>query len=120
MGNISTKINLGALKNATILKMGKTQLDCIVIPIDQNHLYKTDKGAVYLDLVGFEINNPKPDQKDTHLVKQSFSKDILAKMTDEEKKSYPILGNHINWDSSNNSSVEVSASIAATEDDLPF
>lgn len=121
MGNISTKINLGALKNATILKMGKNKdVDCIIIPIAPNHLYKTEKGAVYLDLIGFEINSPKADSKDTHLVKQSLPKDVLAKMSDEEKKAYPILGNHINWDGSNATSVEVSAATAATEDDLPW
>lgn len=120
MGNISTKINLAALKNATILKMDKTQLDCIIIPIEQNHLYKSDKGAVYLDLVGFELNNPKQDQKDTHLVKQSLPKDVLSKLSDEEKKAMPILGNHINWDKSSNTHQEVSAVTAASEDDLPF
>ena len=121
MGQISTKINLAALKNATILKMGKTQIDCLIIPIEPNSLYKSDKGAVYLDLVGFE-SKPREGSKDTHLVKQSFSKDKLYAMSEEEKKALPILGNHIDWDKSTGQStqVEQTAQTAASEDDLPW
>lgn len=124
MGNISTKVNLGALKNAAIIMSGKNKdVECLLIPIAQNHLYKNDKGVVSLELIGFEIaaDKRKADSKDTHLVKQSLSKDILEKLTDEEKKAFPILGNHVNWDESGGGSSNVSAPVvAATEDDLPF
>lgn len=123
MGRISTKINLASFKNATILKMGKNKdVDCIVIPIAQNNLFKTEKGAVYADFIGFDITNPKEGQKDTHIVKQSLSKELQEKMTDEEKKAMPIFGNHINWDNANggSSSNESVAQTAASEDDLPF
>ena len=99
MGNISTKVNLGALKNAAIIMSGKNKdVECLLIPIAQNHLYKNDKGVVSLELIGFEIapEKRKPDSKDTHLVKQSLSKEILEKLSDEEKKAFPILGNHVN------------------------
>jgi len=122
MGRISTKINLAGFKNASILKMGKNKdVDCIIIPIAQNNFFKSEKGAVYLDLIGFDIANPKADSKDTHIVKQSLSKDIQEKMTEEEKKAMPILGNHIVWDqTSSTGATESSAHVIATEDDLPF
>lgn len=119
--NISTKINLAALKNAAIIKSGKNKdVDCILIPIAQNHLFKSEKGAVYLDLQGFEYKNQKADSKDTHLVKQSLPKEVFNKMTDDEKSAMPILGNHIVWGQSGGERTEVAATTAASEDDLPF
>jgi hypothetical protein len=119
-GNISSKVNLASLKNATILKMGKSQIDCIIIPIEQNHLYKSEKGAVYLDMQGFPLKTKREGSKDTHMIVQSLPKEIRDKQTDEEKKSNPILGNHIVWDESGNSNVEQVAQVAASESDLPF
>lgn len=122
MGRISTKLNLAAFKNATIVKMGKNKdVDCIVIPIAQNNFFKSEKGAVYADFIGFDIANPKEGSKDTHIVKQSFSKEVQEKMTEEEKKALPIFGNHIVWDNVGSaSSTESVAQTAASEEDLPF
>jgi len=122
MGNISTKVNLAGLKNAAIIKSGKNKdVDCILIPIEQNHLFKSEKGAVYLDLQGFEYKSQKADSKDTHLVKQSLPKEVFEKMTDDEKKAMPILGNHIVWGGqSGGERTEAAATTAASEDDLPF
>jgi len=121
MATISTKVNLAALKNAAIIKSGKNKdVDCILIPIDQNHLFKSEKGAVYLDLQGFELKNPKEGSKDTYLVKQSLPKEVFTKMTDEEKNAMPILGNHIVWGGAGAERTETGAKEAASEDDLPF
>lgn len=122
MGNVSTKINLAAFAGASIIKSGKNKdVDCIIIPIEMNHFFKSEKGAVYLELIGFEIaaDKRKADSKDTHLVKQSLSKEIQAKQTEDEKKNMPILGNHVVWDESGSRS-EATPTIAASEDDLPF
>lgn len=112
---------MAALKNAAIIKSGKNKdVDCILIPIEQNHLFKSEKGAVYLDLQGFELKNPKENQKDTHLVKQSLPKEVFEKMSDDDKKNMPILGNHIVWGGSQSNTTEASAPSVASEDDLPF
>lgn len=122
MGRISTRINLANFKNAVIVKMGKNQdVDCICIPIAQNNLFKSEKGAVYADFIGFPSQG-REGSKDTHLVKQSFSKDVQEKMTEEEKKAQPIFGNHIDWDASSGSSAqaEQGAKTVASSEDLPF
>ena len=87
---ITAKLNLRQLEHAIM----KTPIgnEVIVIPIEKNNLFKGEKG-IYLDLVGFEIKKPGEGQKDTHILKQSFSKEKLEKMTDDEKKALPILGN---------------------------
>ncbi len=123
MGRISVKINLAALKNAAIITSGKNKdVDCILIPIDQNHLFRTEKGAVYLDVIGFETAPDKRKGKDTHMAKQSLSKEVQEAMTEEEKKAMPILGNFIDWDQSGGSSerVEVGAKPVENMSDLPF
>jgi hypothetical protein len=122
MGRISTKINLAALKNAAIITSGKNKdVDCILIPIKQNNLFRSEKGAVYLDLIGFETPADKRKGKDTHLIKQSFSKDVLAAMPEEDQKALPILGNHIDWNQSGEGErVELSAVSVSDADDLPF
>lgn len=121
MGNISSKINLAALKNAVIIKHGKNKdVDCLLIPIAQNHLYKSEKGAVYLDMQGFELKTKREGSKDTHMIVQSLPKEVRDKQTEEEKKQNPILGNHIVWDEVSSTPVEQVAPTVTEDDDLPF
>jgi hypothetical protein len=93
MMRISAKLDLTKLKSVTQWQKGKTgPIECIIIPIDENNLYR-GKNGIYLDLTGFEIRNPKEGQKDTHILKQSLPKEVYEVLTDEEKKALPILGN---------------------------
>ncbi|MGL5257829.1 MAG: hypothetical protein ACRC76_12435 [Proteocatella sp.] len=124
--SLSIKINLSQLKHSRQMLNGKSgKVDCLIIPINENHLYAGDKG-VYLDLSGLEIKDRsklKPEQKNTHLVKQSYPTDYYSSLSEEEKKSIPILGNVVDWSklrieqepqqSEDLSGVDV-------EDDLPF
>jgi hypothetical protein len=90
---ITLKINLTSLVHGLV--KGKEEGETLlVIPIKKNKLFLSEKKNVYLDIVGFEFED-KTDTKypNTHLLKQSFSKDELAKMSEEEKKALPILGN---------------------------
>lgn len=86
---ITLKVNLRQLVHSQMTTPKGAK--CIVIPIVENNLFEGEKG-IYLDLVGFERKEVK-EGEDTHLLKQSFSKDKLAAMTDEQKKALPILGN---------------------------
>ena len=117
---ITAKINLLQLKCSVVkmkMKSGSTK-DCVVIHIELNNLYVGGKG-VYLDMVGFEIRNPRPDSKDTHLIKQSLPKSVRDTMTEEEKNNQPILGNLSTG--STGSSESVSSSTPIDEgNDLPF
>jgi len=123
MGRISVKIKLAALKNAAIIKSGKNKdVDCLLIPIDSNHLFRGKENAIYLDVIGFETAVEKRKGKDTHMAKQSLSKEVQDAMSEEEKKAMPILGNFIDWDQAGGGGerAEVGATAVASEDDLPF
>ena len=92
MAMIGGKLNLTALHHVLMTKKGQSgQIEGVFIPIEKNKLFKSDKGNVYLDIVGFEIANPQ--YEDTHLVKQSIPKAEREKMTEDEIKEMPIIGN---------------------------
>ena len=123
MSNISVKINLRQLKSTVRVMKAKTgDLEFLLIPIKANQLVVGEKG-IYLDLMGFEIKERKPDRKDTHLVKQSFSKEVYEAMTDQEKREAPIIGNMIVWGFQEPAPNELPAgelTMDPESDDLPF
>lgn len=106
MGNLTIKIDLQKLPGATVMPLGKNNVECIVLPIEMANLYKGTKG-IYMDLTAIPLTNVKADSKDTHLVKQSFSKDKFAALSEDEKKAIPIVGNVIDWDKVNGTSASV-------------
>ncbi len=122
MSNISIKINLRQLKSAVRKMKGVSgDVECLIIPIDQNHLVKGEKG-VYLDMQAYELKEKKADRKDTHLIKQSLPKEVFDAMTDEEKKTTPIIGNLVVWGYSEPApvNVEIAETQPGESDDLPF
>jgi hypothetical protein len=86
---ITLKINMRQLQHALMTTTKGTK--AIVLPIKENNLFEGEKG-IYLDIIGFELKNHE-EGKDTHLLKQSFSKEIRDKMSDEQIKAIPIIGN---------------------------
>lgn len=80
MSNISIDLNLRQLKHAVITTKKGTK--CLLLPIEENQFVEGEKG-IYLNATGFEIKNKSDDQKNTHLVKQSFKKEVYESMTDE-------------------------------------
>lgn len=71
--------------------MAKFQIRIDVSKIDKESLYKGEKGT-YLTLECVELKQAS-QYGDTHLVKQQLSKEVYQKMTEEQKKNIPILGN---------------------------
>ena len=95
--NLNVSVNLMKLKAAVMGVKGKEKVKkCLVIPIEDNDLYnKVDDNGnvlVFLNLTLWE-NNEKSQYGDTHLVKQSHSKEWNESHTDEQKREEPILGN---------------------------
>ena len=117
MDNITTSMNLLKLKTVRKMITGKSgQIDCIVIPIEANNLHIAQNG-IYLELQHFEYE-PKDGSKTTHLVKQKFPKEVYEKMTDEQKREKPILGDSVHWTGGFNDTPPPPP--AEEADDLPF
>ena len=91
--NKNIKINLTAFAGAGKINLsGKNgQLKkCLVIPIEENHLYEGEKG-IYADFIAWEMKEKKENGA-THLIKQSLPKEIRDNLTDLEKRALPIFG----------------------------
>lgn len=124
------KINLAALESHKIAMFPTSdpnvKIECIVIPIEKNHLFKSDKGNVYLDIVAFEQKVPQTDKDggitQTHLVKQSLPKEIREKQTKEEKMAQPIIGSLciLGKNITERQAIVDKDLGEPTEDDLPF
>ncbi len=125
MSRISTKINLAGLNHARKMMKGQNgEIECLVIPINANKLFVGEKG-VYLDLIGFEMKEPQKNEKGqvvaTHVVKQSFSKEYLDSLSQEQKDAIPLLGANcfLDFQSTEIGGAEI-APLTSEEDDLPF
>lgn len=91
--NKNIKIDLAAFAGSGIVNLtsreGKVK-KCLVIPIEENHLYEGEKG-IYADFIAWEMREKKENGA-THLVKQSFPKEVREAMSEEEKRALPIFG----------------------------
>lgn len=120
MSRISGKINLMNLHAIRKMINGAAgPVECIVIPIQKNKLFVGEKG-VYLDLIAFEVKEKKGESKDTHLLKQSFSKEVREAMTEQQLKDLPILGNLQVWDGQTEAEPVSGMEVQDETSDLPF
>ena len=124
MSNININLNLSAFLCGIKEITGKSGIakKCLIIPIEDNYLI-SGKNGVYANLIAFELKERKADSKDTHLIKQSFSQEQMAKFSDEEKKIMPIFGNLTDWSKVQkiNKAEDLPDVIKTSEgDDLPF
>ena len=91
MSNFGIKIDLLKLKGAAVTELQTPTgvKRCLVIPVDDNNIFVGQKGC-YLDLVAFEMRNPKYES--THTLKQSLPKAVRDAMSEQERNAQPILG----------------------------
>ena len=129
MGNFQGKLDFLKFKNSCVISVkGKTgEKKGVFVPIEDNGLFVTTdennktKGA-YFNFAAFE-NKRVGKYGDTHMIKQSIGKDARSKMSDEEKRAIPILGNMKPMEF-NNATHAVEPPVAHVsheeEDSLPF
>lgn len=120
--NYAQKQNLLALPGAFVANIqGRTaKKRCLCIPIEDAHLYEGEKG-VYLNLNMWVSKDSK--YGDSHYLTQNLSKEVRDAMTDEQKKSQPILGNVKVMElppRQMQEAVEIPAASNDDLDDLPF
>lgn len=113
MSNYNLTIALTKLKGAKVMEIqGKTcTKTCVVIPIDNeegtvrnSYESKVDGQPtikfldnVQLHLTAFEFREKKFGQ--THGIKASFSKSRMDRMTEDELRAMPFVGNMKPWSS---------------------
>lgn len=118
MKNLSIKIDLLKIKHTGItnlLNKKKEKIKCLVIKLDNEDLYVGEKG-IYLNLTGYAVEESKFNQ--THILKINYDKDFFSKMTEEERKNTPIIGNIKEFEKKE---IETTLKdVINEEEDLPF
>ena len=87
------RVNLAQLAGAFVKDLtGRTATKkCIIIPVEDNPSMFVGEKGVYLNITAFANDNPQ--YGDTHMLKPNIPKDVREAMTDEQRRSQPILGN---------------------------
>jgi len=91
--NKNIKIDLTAFAGVGTINLTRKDSKvkrCLVIPIEENHLYEGEKG-IYADFIAWEMREKKENGA-THLIKQSLPKEVREAMSEEEKRALPIFG----------------------------
>lgn len=124
--NFQIKQNLLKFKNAFVMNIkGKTaSKQCICIPVIDNYVFMSAddnmkaKGA-YVDINANQYEGGTSQYGDTHYLRLAVPKEIREKMTEEEKKAIPYLGNMKPSQYQQPQSAEVeTATYSVPEDDL--
>jgi hypothetical protein len=88
MSYANGKINLAQFEHAIMEIPSKdgSKIECVVIPIEKNNIFKSDKGNLFID---FGTKNKPENFKGefTHFIKQSVNKTKYLEM--KEKGIYP-------------------------------
>ena len=92
MNGSKIKLNLTKLDFVAIQKKkdksGK-EIDCLIIPIEKNNLFYSEKGNVFLDCVIWENNEDKKEMFGDYQIKQSVSKEIAQEWKAQDPPKYP-------------------------------
>lgn len=123
MSNYNIKIDLQKMQNAFLRKFtGRIATKtCICIPIEDNpSLYLGEKGT-WFSMTAFEVENSQ--YGDTHYVIGDIPKELRERMTDEQRRAFPILGNMKPIQPRQQSvtqTTDMNAPEEQPQDDLPF
>lgn len=119
------KLDLKKLKNAFVKEIqGTTRtVQCVCIPIKDNHIFVSERGGLYLDLQATPLQQPKYGQ--SHLVKPKVGSDNWKAMSKEERNAIPIVGSlspieYVSDDDKNKNAQDVYVNNNTEDDGMPF
>lgn len=113
------KLDLSKLKNTGACKLvGRTgEKVCVVIPVEDNNIFLSEKGGMYLDLTATAMKEERYGQ--THFIRKSIPSDVYKEMSDDDKKAVPIIGS-LSPIKAKSADVSQTGQVADGSDDLPF
>lgn len=88
----NVKINYAKLTGAYagVVNTPKGNKMCVVIPVEENHIFLSQKGGIYHDFTALKLYEPKYGQ--THQLKVKIPTDKYKAMTKDERDRLPIVG----------------------------
>lgn len=123
MANYKLKLDLAKLCNVQVIDVqGKK---CVVLPVDDNGIFLSQRGAAYLDLILRECREVKYGQ--THFAKVSVSKKTFASLSQDAQNALKnVVGNMSpdEYNANNNAPQPMPSAPSTTQsvsaDDLPW
>lgn len=119
--NYNVKINLAKLNKVAAVNLtgrsGNT-VKCVVIPIEDNDIFVSEKGGIYLDITAIAMK--KENYGQTHLLKRHIPSEKYQAMSDQEKDSQPIIGALSSIKAKQAEITETAQVTQDDNDDLPF
>lgn len=99
MANYKVKLDFSKLCGVQVVDVQGRK--CVVMPVDDNGIFISQKGGIYLDLLAKENAEPKYGQ--THFIKRSVSKKAFMELSQESKDNCKnIVGNLSPFEFENN------------------
>lgn len=91
--NYTAKLDISKITGAFACKIQgqNTTKNCICIPTDAAGVFVGQKG-IYIDLRIVELSEDRRRFEDTHIIRQSFPKDLYETLSEEDKRNIPPLG----------------------------
>ena len=98
-------------------------VQCVCIPIKDNHIFVSERGGLYLDLQATPLKEMRYGQ--SHLVKPVVGKDNWKSMSVEERNAIPIVGSlnpmeFVSEEDKNKNAQDVYVNNNAEDDGMPF
>lgn len=85
--NFNIRLNLAALKRTDIKELpkkdGSGTIRCVVIPVEENNIFVSEKGNIFLTLDAWSTDSPYH----THRIRRTLTKMEREQMTKEEKNA---------------------------------
>lgn len=91
--NGTVGIHLNKLNDVSVVDVRGRK--CVVIPVDNNGIYISDKGTIVLSY--FMTRMPEEKWGKTHTLKRKLTKDEYKSWTKEQKDNNPIAGYFEPW-----------------------
>jgi hypothetical protein len=92
-GNGTVNIHLNKLKDTSVVDVRGRK--CVVIPVDDNGIYISEKGTIVLSY--FMSKLPEEKWGKTHMLKRKLTKDEYKSWTKEQKDNNPVAGYFEPW-----------------------
>ena len=92
-GNGTVNIHLNKLKDTSVVDVRGRK--CVVIPVDDNGIYISEKGTIVLSY--FMSKLPEEKWGKTHMIKRKLTRDEYKFWTKEQKDNNPVAGYFEPW-----------------------
>lgn len=118
--NFNIRLNLAALKRTGVKELprkdGSGTIRCVVIPVEENNIFVSEKGNIFLTLDAWSTDSPYH----THKIRRSLTQLERQQLTREEKNALWCGEMKIIGGNKNKQTSQQTQNTQNSYDDIPF